>query len=204
MELNKAIRIPKQKRSIITNEKIIKTAFKLFCEKGYYKTTTNEIAKIAGVSIGSFYSYYKDKDTIFMKILDDYNKLFLEINNESELAINLYKSDKKKWLQKLINKILNIHESSKQLNKEIKILSYSMPEIAEINKKHHEIIIKVILEYLHMCKNDIKISDLYVASIISYNIISSTVDHIAFEETIISRERLIEATVEAVYKFLFK
>lgn len=139
-----------------------------------------------------------------MKILDDYNKLFLEINNESELAINLYKSDKKKWLQKLINKILNIHESSKQLNKEIKILSYSMPEIAEINKKHHEIIIKVILEYLHMCKNDIKISDLYVASIISYNIISSTVDHIAFEETIISRERLIEATVEAVYKFLFK
>jgi predicted transcriptional regulator len=79
-----------------------------------------------------------------------------------------------------------------------------MPEIAEINKKHHEIIIKVILEYLHMCKNDIKISDLYVASIISYNIISSTVDHIAFEETIISRERLIEATVEAVYKFLFK
>ena len=70
MEAEKAVRKPRQKRSIETKEKIVSAAYQLFCEKGYYNTTTNEIAQVANVSIGSLYSYFKDKDTIFLEILE--------------------------------------------------------------------------------------------------------------------------------------
>ena len=43
------VRIPKQKRSIEKKDAIIKASYTLFCEKGYYKTNTAEIAKMAGV-----------------------------------------------------------------------------------------------------------------------------------------------------------
>ena len=58
-------RVPTQKRSIEKRQKIVKAGFDLFCEKGYYKTNTAEIAKYAGVSTGALYSYFEDKRQIF-------------------------------------------------------------------------------------------------------------------------------------------
>ena len=60
-------RVPTQKRSIEKREKIVKAGFDLFCEKGYYKTNTAEIAKYAGVSTGALYSCFEDKRQIFIE-----------------------------------------------------------------------------------------------------------------------------------------
>ena len=61
------VRIPIQKRSIEKKQKILTAGFDLFCEKGYYKTNTAEIAKYAGVSTGALYSYFEDKRQIFIE-----------------------------------------------------------------------------------------------------------------------------------------
>ena len=45
-------RIPTQKRSIEKRNKMIEKGFKLMCEKGYYNTSTPDIAESAGVSTG--------------------------------------------------------------------------------------------------------------------------------------------------------
>ncbi|MBF2595554.1 TetR/AcrR family transcriptional regulator, partial [Listeria welshimeri] len=59
------VRTPIQKRSLEKKQKIINAGFELFCEKGYYQTSTNEICKRAGVSTGALYSYFTDKKDIF-------------------------------------------------------------------------------------------------------------------------------------------
>ena len=56
-----AIRQPIQERANEKKQKIIEAGYKLFAEKGYYNTNTQEIAKAAGVSTGIVYSYFKDK-----------------------------------------------------------------------------------------------------------------------------------------------
>ena len=61
---HKNIRIPKQKRSIERKNLIKNTALLLFSEKDYANVSTNEIAKTAGVSIGSLYSYYPNKKAL--------------------------------------------------------------------------------------------------------------------------------------------
>jgi AcrR family transcriptional regulator len=61
---------PKQARSRQTKEKIIKAAIELFQERGYEKTTSNDIAAAAGVSIGSFYVYFTDKRQLLLTIFD--------------------------------------------------------------------------------------------------------------------------------------
>ena len=65
----KEVRIPRQKRSLEKKVMIKKAALGLFSEKGYYNTTTNEIAKTAGVSIGTLYAYYKDKKDIYTELV---------------------------------------------------------------------------------------------------------------------------------------
>ena len=67
----KETRIPKQKRSIEKKQRIKDAAMKLMSEKGYYKTSSNEIAKEAGVSIGTFYSYFADKKALYAELVAD-------------------------------------------------------------------------------------------------------------------------------------
>ena len=50
----------------------MKAAFRLFARKGIHGTNSKEIVKHAGVSIGSFYSYFKNKKALLLEMLDDY------------------------------------------------------------------------------------------------------------------------------------
>ena len=61
---------PKQARSKQTKENIVQAAIRLFQERGYEKTTSNDIASEAGVSVGSFYVYFADKRQLFLTIFD--------------------------------------------------------------------------------------------------------------------------------------
>lgn len=62
--------IPKQERSKQTKEKIVQAAIRLFQERGYEKTTSNDIAAEASVSVGSFYVYFTDKRQLLLTIFD--------------------------------------------------------------------------------------------------------------------------------------
>ena len=61
---------PKQARSRRTREKIVQAAIRLFQQRGYERTTSNDIASEAGVSVGSFYAYFSDKRQLLLTIFD--------------------------------------------------------------------------------------------------------------------------------------
>lgn len=59
---------PRQRRSQQTVDRIVEAAARVFDEAGYLRATTNEIAAEAGVSIGSLYQYFPNKDAILVEI----------------------------------------------------------------------------------------------------------------------------------------
>lgn len=44
-----------------------KAAYEVFLENGYKNTNISEIAKKAGIAVGSFYKYYQSKEEIFLE-----------------------------------------------------------------------------------------------------------------------------------------
>jgi len=64
-------RIPKQKRSLLKYEGLLRAALLEFSENGYTQTTSKSIALRAGVATGSFYQYFEDKDDILYKLVTD-------------------------------------------------------------------------------------------------------------------------------------
>lgn len=65
-------RVPQQARSQERVDLILDTAAELFVEVGYESVTTNGIAARAGISIGSLYQYFPDKDAILHALADRY------------------------------------------------------------------------------------------------------------------------------------
>lgn len=53
-------------------KKIIDVTRRLLLTQGYAKTTIRQIAKETGLTTGSLYNFYKNKDDIFLKIVIDY------------------------------------------------------------------------------------------------------------------------------------
>lgn len=61
---------PRQQRSEFTFGAILDAAARLFQEHGYAGTTTNKIAELAGVSIGTLYHYVPDKDALLYALAE--------------------------------------------------------------------------------------------------------------------------------------
>lgn len=61
---------PRQRRSAETVTRILDAAARIFDERGYRATTTNHVAEAAGVSIGSLYQYFPNKDALLVALAE--------------------------------------------------------------------------------------------------------------------------------------
>ena len=55
-------------------EQILGAATRVFAEKGFSRATTREVAREAGVSEGTIYNYFEDKEGLLMAIMDKLNE----------------------------------------------------------------------------------------------------------------------------------
>jgi AcrR family transcriptional regulator len=61
-------KVPRQERSRLTVDRILVAAAQVFHEAGYTSATTNDIALEAGISVGSLYQYFPNKDAILVAL----------------------------------------------------------------------------------------------------------------------------------------
>jgi len=59
---------PRQARSRDTVDVIIEAATRVLSSEGYDRASTNRIAEVAGVSIGSLYQFFPNKESIFASL----------------------------------------------------------------------------------------------------------------------------------------
>ena len=63
-------RRPSQRRSQVTVTAILDAAARVFEERGFDAGTTNHVAERAGVSIGSLYEYFPNKDAMVVAVVE--------------------------------------------------------------------------------------------------------------------------------------
>ena len=127
-------RIPTQKRSIEKRNKIIEKGFKLMYKKGYYNTSTPDIAESAGVSTGIIYQYFNDKKDIFIEGIKQYSNsiMFPMINVLESQKIEINNFDK--LLNTMIDKFIETHTISKKAHEELITMSHLDSDISAIFK----------------------------------------------------------------------
>ncbi|XOT97655.1 TetR/AcrR family transcriptional regulator, partial [Alcaligenes pakistanensis] len=83
--LPQARRIPRQSRSRALVEAILEATARVLSERGYAGTNTNVVAEVAGVSVGSVYQYFPNKDSL-IAALHERHALQMNQAMESSLA----------------------------------------------------------------------------------------------------------------------
>jgi AcrR family transcriptional regulator len=63
-------RTPKQERAQATVDAIVEAAARILVEDGWARLTTNRVAERAGVSVGTLYQYFPDKEAIVETLVE--------------------------------------------------------------------------------------------------------------------------------------
>jgi AcrR family transcriptional regulator len=70
---------PKQSRSKVTVEAILEATTHILVEEGYDKANTNRIAERAGISIGSLYQYFPNKESLMTALMEQHAQEMAEL-----------------------------------------------------------------------------------------------------------------------------
>jgi AcrR family transcriptional regulator len=63
-------RLTRQESKEVTRTRLVEAAERLFLRKGFEDASVDEISETAGYSRGAFYSNFKDKEQVFLAVID--------------------------------------------------------------------------------------------------------------------------------------
>lgn len=199
----RSVRQPKQDRGVEMKERILHAGLRLFSDKGYYKTNSKEIVKLAGTGIGTFYDYFADKKGLFIEILNRHK-------DESMKSLNLPAVPEKakghqldKIMAAIVQFAFRFHESSPEFHKEAVLLRHSDTDVGRILDEWDEALRIVILNFLRSLKSEIRLNDTEAASYIILRTLEDNIHYIHHSRIPIEKERLQKELVDLFYMYIF-
>jgi AcrR family transcriptional regulator len=194
-----ATRVPTQKRSIEKKQRIKDAALKLMSEKGYFATSSNEIAREAGVSIGTFYSYFKDKKELYAELVDDIYTAVLTPINLNELPDDLSIEE---TVQLYVTAVFRGHEYQTAFQREISSLSKQSDEFRAIEMVHKSNILHVFSEALKACREELKPQDLETSTYIILTTVEAVIHDTLFHNGGKNKEAVIRELTAMIVNYL--
>jgi AcrR family transcriptional regulator len=197
-------RVPRQDRSIEKKEQIVDAGLKLFSERGYYKTNTKEIAKAAGVSIGTFYAYFADKRDLFMEVFKRYNGKIRGIL--SAIPVDEYRQPgrERDFIVYLVDVLLEGHSISPEFHQEIDAMIHSDEEVKRIMDSMRSDTIALTRAILKNWQTALRPGNINAASIIIQHTIEEMVHAIKFTKMDVKPGVLKNELVEMIYRYLYE
>jgi AcrR family transcriptional regulator len=117
-----ARRRPRQARSQATVEAILIASRRVLIRDGYAGFTTQRVAEVAGVGIGSLYEYFRSKDALLSALVDD----FLGTMASTVMASMGEVDDMERAIGGVIAALLEVKTQHQQLNR---ILLEELPRV---------------------------------------------------------------------------
>ncbi len=193
------VRIPRQKRSMERKMRVMEAARDLFAGKGLNGTSSNEIAREAGVSIGTFYNYFENKRMLFLEILKNHLETFVTdiYTLKTDDSISL-----KDNIREHIQKAFAVFDRHASFHKEALVLKFSDPDVKklfdEVEQEQLLIISELVRPYCK--KKDPK--DLREVSKVMHSAVENIAHSVKFLDSPLNTERLIDELTEMIYQYV--
>jgi AcrR family transcriptional regulator len=146
-------KLPKQSRSRVTVEAILQATTHILVEEGYDKANTNRIAERAGISIGSLYQYFPNKEALMTALMEQHAQEMAELV-ETKLD-RLFDSPLEIAIPEIITAVVAAHAINPRLHQ---VLSDEIPrsERSPQMQQANERITELLRAYLERWRDRIQ------------------------------------------------
>jgi AcrR family transcriptional regulator len=126
-DLGELPREPRQERARAKRDALLRAASSLFAERGYAATTAPDIAEAASVSVGTFYSYFRDKRQILLALIAGTAQAMRAL----DLGKASLRPDPRRAIKDLFASVLPYDETHYQLQRAWTSMGGSEAEVAD-------------------------------------------------------------------------
>jgi AcrR family transcriptional regulator len=188
-------REPKQQRSRQTVEVVLEAVQRVLRRHGAEAITTNRVAEAAGVSIGSLYQYFPDKQAIFMALHDRHVD---EVRHVIERTMTgCTSASLEEFTGELVERLANAHSEDAELHQ---ILSVAVPGSAYGFKSALQATFEKVISPTKQDRYTTEEAErmLFVLP----QMVEALVHGVAHQKQAISRERAKDEAIRAVAVYL--
>jgi AcrR family transcriptional regulator len=191
-----------QKRSQATVETLLDATARVLTREGYDRASTNRIAAVAGVSVGSLYQYFPNKEALVATLVARHNREMLQLLRDA--LEKVASRDLATTMRELVRATVDAHLVDPALHRIFAEQVPRMGQLAKIEALQRETFL-LIRAYLEERRNEISVRDLDSAT----SICVTTVEALTHEFVIDKpeapegdRDRFIDEVTRLVVGYL--
>ncbi|HUN53497.1 MAG TPA: TetR/AcrR family transcriptional regulator [Candidatus Sulfotelmatobacter sp.] len=152
-----------QQRSRATVEALVEATARILVREGFDKASTNRIAEVAGVSVGSLYQYFPGKEALVAAVVERHQQEIM-LMVRAELA-GVLAEPVEKSVRKLVAAAVKAHRVDPALHR---VLAEQIPRVGKLEKLEtfNRENYGLFRTYLESHRDEIRVDDLELAAFV--------------------------------------
>ena len=180
-----------QERSRATVDALVEATARILVKDGYDKASTNRIAEVAGVSIGSLYQYFPSKEALIAAVIERHQQELMR-TVRGELG-EIFAQPVEEAVRKLVAVAVKAHRVDPRLHR---VLAEQIPRVGQFEKVEMFSRENFVLfrRYLERHRDEIRVADLELASFVCV----TSIEALAHNAVLHRSKRLTDDAMEAL------
>jgi len=186
-----------QGRSRATVEALLDATARVLVREGYDRTSTNRVAQIAGVSVGSLYQYFPSKEALVAAVIERHNNEMMQIVRQALGKVAL--SPIEIAARELVSVMINAHRVDPKLHR---ILAEQTPRVGRLQniERVEQEALALVRAYLDAHSGEVGVEDLDLAAFFCVTIVEAlTHAAIVHRPEAVSNDQVDKLTNEITY-----
>ena len=181
-----------QERSRLTVDALLEATARILVREGFDKASTNRIAEVAGVSVGSLYQYFPSKEALVAALIDRHNRQVMQAI-QGELAEAL-KLSMEEAVRRLVSIAVKAHRVDPKLHR---ALTEQIPRVGRLenveffNRQYYAL----FENYLKSRRGELSVTDLGLAAFVCVTSIEALTHTAVLHRKMVSAEE-VDALIE--------
>ena len=191
-----------QERSRVTVDALLEATARILIREGFDKASTNRIAEVAGVSVGSLYQYFPSKEALVAALIDRHNREIMKaVQGELADAVNLP-------MQQAVRKIIAVAVRAHRIDPKLhRVLTEQIPRVGRLGNREsfNRQNFALFEAYLARHRDEIRTADLGLAAFVCVTSIEALTHTAVLHHKIVSDdavEALINEATRLVVGYL--
>ena len=161
--LTKPRKLASQQRSRATVDALVEATARILVKEGFDKASTNRIAEVAGVSVGSLYQYFPGKEALVVAVVERHQQEIMQ-TVRGELA-EIRALPVEKAMRKLVAVAVKAHGVDPKLHR---VLAEQIPRVGALEKLEtfSRENFTLFRAYLDSHRDELQVDDLGLASFV--------------------------------------
>lgn len=182
-----------QQRSRATVDALVEATARILVREGFDKASTNHIAEVAGVSVGSLYQYFPSKEALVAAVIERHSREIMQ-SVRGELA-GIAAEPLEQGVRKLIQVALKAHRVDPKLHR---VLAEQIPRVGKLEKmeRFSRENFALFRSYLESHRHEIRDIDLDLASFVCVTSIEALTHNAVLHHSKTFSDATMEALVE--------